>query len=101
AIIGTDDFEVRARRGGDQSNIAWLRLPANSPLRIAFDKSPGGRFDAVSPIDHIRRSISYRTLPDYPLLVMVGFSNNEFLSAFRMRTLALLIAGIILTALII
>ncbi|MBU6490411.1 MAG: PAS domain S-box protein, partial [Burkholderiales bacterium] len=100
AVVGTDDFEIRARRSGDQSNLAWLRLPANSPLRIALDASPQGHFDAVSPIDHVRRSISYRTLPDYPLFVMVGFSNNEFLSAFRMRTLALLIAGVILTALI-
>src|SRR6185312_15240753 len=50
--------------------------------------------------DKIRRIVSYRTLPDYRLVVMVGFSNAEFLSAFRMRMLALVIAGLILTALI-
>ena len=100
SVIGTRDFEIRARRSGDRSNLDWLRIPQNSPLRIALESAPEGHFDALSPIDHVRRNISYRTLPDYPLVVMVGFSNAEYLAAFRLRTLALVIAGIILTALI-
>ena len=100
SVVGTDDFEIRARRSGDRSNLDWLRLPENSPLRRSLLASPRGHFDALSPIDHVRRSVSYRTLPDYPLVVMVGFSNAEFLAAFRMRMLALVIAGVVLTALI-
>ncbi|WP_116136055.1 PAS domain S-box protein [Trinickia diaoshuihuensis] len=100
SVVGTADFSIRARRSGDRSNLDWLRLPENSPLRVALSASPRGHFDAVSPIDHVRRSVSYRTLPDYPLVVMVGFSNAEFLAAFRMRMLALVIAGVVLTALI-
>jgi PAS domain S-box-containing protein len=100
AVVGTDDFAIRARRSGQRENLDWERLEPSSPLRTALAASPRGYFDAVSPIDKIRRIVSYRTLPDYRLVVMVGFSNAEFLSAFRMRMLALVIAGLILTALI-
>ncbi|WP_158244330.1 PAS domain S-box protein [Trinickia dabaoshanensis] len=100
SVVGTYDFDIRARRSGDRSNLDWLRLPENSPLRRALSASPRGHFNAVSPIDHVRRSVSYRTLPDYPLVVLVGFSNAEFLAAFRMRMLALVIAGVVLTVLI-
>ncbi|MGG1944563.1 PAS domain S-box protein [Trinickia sp. NRRL B-1857] len=100
SVVGTYDFDIRARRSGDRSNLDWLRLPQNSPLRTALSTSPRGHFNAVSPIDHVQRTVSYRTLPDYPLVVMVGFSNAEFLAAFRMRMLALVIAGVVLTGLI-
>ena len=100
SVVGTHDFSIRARRSGDRENIDWRRLAPTSPLRMALAKSPNGHFDAVSSLDGVRRSVSYRTLPDYPLAVMVGFSNAEFLSAFRLRTFALVIAGVVLTALI-
>lgn len=100
SVIGTHDFAIRARRSGTRENVDWGRLPVNAPLRVALAQAPRGHFDAPSLIDGIKRTISYETLPDYPLVVSVGFSSTDFLSAFRMRTLALLVAGIMLTALI-
>jgi len=99
-VIGSRDFAIRARRSGERENIDWLRLPAGAPLRAALVRAPRGHFDAPSPIDGIRRAVSYKTLPDYPLVVAVGFSYADFFAAFRLRTLALLVAGIVLTLLI-
>ncbi|MFM0053325.1 PAS domain S-box protein [Caballeronia grimmiae] len=55
----------------------------------------------VSPVEGVLGTASYRTLSNHPLVVMVGFSANEYLLALRFRTIAIFIAGIILTALII
>jgi len=101
AVLGAHDFAFRARRSGERENLDWQRLPAGAPLRAALAQARRGHFDASSAVDGIRRTVSYQTLPDYPLVVLAGFSNAEFLSAFRMRTLALLLAGVILTGLII
>jgi PAS domain S-box-containing protein len=100
SVVGTKDFTIRARRSGPRENLDWHRLAPASPLRMALNKAPRGHYVAASDLDGIRRTVSYKTLPDYPLAVSVGFSNDDFLAAFRMRTLALLIAGVILTALI-
>jgi PAS domain S-box-containing protein len=100
AVVGANDFAFRARRSGTRENLDWQRLPAKAPLRVALAKAPRGHFAAPSAVDGIERTISYETLPDYPLVVLAGFSNADFLSAFRLRTLALLFAGIVLTILI-
>ncbi len=101
AVVGADDFAFRARRSGERENLDWQRLPANAPLRLALAKAPQGHFDASSAVDGVQRTVSYQTLRDYPLVVLAGFSNADFMSAFRMRMLALFIAGIVLTALIV
>ncbi|CAB3682903.1 Sensor histidine kinase RcsC [Trinickia soli] len=101
SVIGTRDFGIRARRSGDRENLDWQRLPANAALRSALAHAPRGHFDETSPIDGVQRTVSYKTLPDDPLVVEVGFSNADYLAAFRMRMLALLLAGVILTALIV
>ncbi|GLU35408.1 PAS domain S-box protein [Trinickia caryophylli] len=98
-IIGTEDYIIRARRAGEHHDTNWP-IPARSPLRIALGHAPQGELEAVSPFDHIRRTISYRTLATYPLAVMVGFSNEEYLAAYRQRMLVLVVAGIVLTLLI-
>ncbi len=100
AVIGARDFAFRARRTGARSNLDWQRLPAGAPLRAALAKAPRGHFQAPSAVDGILRTVSYETLPDYPLVVLAGFSNADFLAAFRLRTLALVLAGVMLTGLI-
>ena len=101
AVVGANDFAFRARRSGMRENLDWQRLPANAPLRLALAKAPQGHFNASSAVDGIQRTVSYQTLRDYPLVVLAGFSNADFLSAFRMRMLALFLAGIVLTVLIV
>ncbi|WP_206953500.1 PAS domain S-box protein [Trinickia acidisoli] len=100
SVVGADDFVVRARRSGSRDDVDGRTLPASAPLRIALAQGPRGHFDAVNWVDGIRRTISYETLPDDRLVVLVGISNPDFLSAFRLRALALFIAGVVLTGLI-
>ncbi|WP_147297966.1 ATP-binding protein [Trinickia dinghuensis] len=100
SVIGADDYAIRARRSGEREDVDGRTLPRGAPLRIALAKSPRGHFDAINWVDAVRRTISYETLPEYRLVVLVGISNGDYLSAFRLRALALFIAGLVLTALI-
>ncbi len=100
SVIGTTDLVMRARRSGRRDGVD-RQFPYNNPLRKALARSPDGHIVMVSPLDGVLRSISYKTLPHYPLVVMVGFSVNEYLAACRSRTIAILIAGLILTVLIV
>ena len=99
SIVGSDDFAVRARRAGQVDSAAGT-IQISPALKAELRRGPKGHFTVTSQVDQVTRTISYQTLPDYRLIVMVGFSNSEFLSAFHMRLIALLVAGIVLTALI-
>ncbi|CAN7468370.1 PAS domain S-box protein [Trinickia sp. LjRoot230] len=99
AVIGTQDFVVRARRTGSRLDTNWP-IPPHSPLRLALKRAPQGTFEAASPYDDVRRTISYVTLADFPAAAMIGFSNADYLAAFHHRIIALVVAGVILTLLI-
>lgn len=99
SVIGTGDYVVRARRSGP-SNASDLQLLEDDPLRKALTATKSGHLSGASPVDGVYRTMSYRRLADYPVAVVVGFSVTDFLRAFRGRALALLLAGIVLTVLI-
>ena len=101
AVIGTIDYVLRARRTGTHYNFDtnWP-IPPHSPLRIALMRASRGTFEAASFYDGVRRTLSYERLADYPVVTMVGFSNAEYLQAFGQRTTALVVAGVVLTLLI-
>ncbi|MFL9908620.1 PAS domain S-box protein [Paraburkholderia sp. RL17-337-BIB-A] len=98
-VVGTGDFVTRARRSGS-ANATDLYLPPQNPLRTALTRAPRGQFNYLSPVDGVERAVSYQTLADYPVAVVVGFSTSDFLHSFRARTTALFAAGGLLTILI-
>lgn len=100
SVIGTTDLVMRARRTG-RGDVINRQLPDNNPLRKALARSPMGHLVMTSPLDGVLRTVGFKTLSKYPLVVVVGFSAREYLTAFRYRTVAIVIAGLILTALII
>ena len=100
AVVGTKDYIVRALRSG-RNEAVGATLPPNDPLRRALAHSPSGNLRTASFIDSRDAIMSYRTLSDYPLAVVVGYSTDEYLAAWRTRSFLLLTAAILLTILII
>ena len=100
AVVGTQDFIVRALRSGSNEAIGST-LPSGDPLRRALAHSSSGDLRTRSFIDKRDTVISYRTLSGYPLAVVVGYSTDEFLAAWRTRSFLLLSAAVMLTILII
>jgi signal transduction histidine kinase/CheY-like chemotaxis protein/HPt (histidine-containing phosphotransfer) domain-containing protein len=100
AVVGTKDDIVRALRSGRDEAVG-ATLPPGDPLRQALARSPSGNLRTASFIDSRDTIISYRTLKDYPLAVVVGYSTDEYLAAWRTRCFLLLAAAVLLTILII
>jgi PAS domain S-box-containing protein len=99
SVIGATDLVMRARRTGER-DVINRQLPYDNPFRKALARSPDGHLVMESPLDGVVRTIGYKTLSNYPLVVVVGFSVREYLAAFRYRTIVIVIAGVILSALI-
>jgi signal transduction histidine kinase/CheY-like chemotaxis protein/HPt (histidine-containing phosphotransfer) domain-containing protein len=100
AVVGTKDYIVRALRSG-RNEAVGATLPPSDPLRRALAHSRSGNLRTSSFIDSRDTIISYRTLSDYPLAVVVGYSTDEYLAAWRTRSVLLLAAAALLTILIV
>ena len=100
AVVGTQDYIVRALRSG-RNEAVGAKLPPTDPLRRALAHSRSGNLRTSSFIDSRDTIISYRTLSGYPLAVVVGYSTDEYLAAWRTRSILLLAAAVLLTVLII
>ncbi|MGN6667399.1 MAG: cache domain-containing protein, partial [Trinickia sp.] len=66
AVVGTNDYIVRALRSG-RNEAVGARLPPNDPLRRALAHTRAGDLNTRSFIDERDTIISYRSLSDYPL----------------------------------
>jgi signal transduction histidine kinase/CheY-like chemotaxis protein/HPt (histidine-containing phosphotransfer) domain-containing protein len=99
AVVGTQDYIVRALRSGRDQTVG-ATLPPGNALRHALAHASSGDLRMPSFIDGRDTIISYRTLSDYPLAVAVGYSTKEYLAAWRTRSLLLLMAAVLLTILI-
>ncbi|KUE84691.1 hypothetical protein ASL20_32520 [Cupriavidus necator] len=99
AVLGANDYVIRARRAGPKDTVGTI-APEHSALRQALKNAQSGSYQSKSFIDGIDRITSYKKLRDYPLFVVVGFSRFEYLASFRARRDFLLIAGLMMTALI-
>ena len=55
-----------------------------------------GTFDSVSPIDGVRRIISFERLDKYPLILTVALSVDEIFAAWQRKALVLSLATLIL-----
>ncbi|WP_183085322.1 hybrid sensor histidine kinase/response regulator [Trinickia fusca] len=100
SVVGTHDFVVRALRAGLDRSVGTT-LPRADPLRRALEQAPSGTLRMPAFIDGRDAIVSYRTLPDYPLAVAVGYLTRDYLSAWLTRSLLLLTAALALTVLIV
>ena len=98
SLVGTDGI-VRARSNGGGA-YAGHDLRA-SQLFQALPRSDHGSYYATSQIDGVRRLFSYRKLADYPLVVVVGISEETLLREFFEHRNVMLGLGALITLLII
>ncbi len=84
-VLRDKDFSVVARVSPSQGNS----LPSNQSTMSrefwnTYKGSPtAGTYTADAAIDNIHRSMSYRTVSKYPLLVLVGIAAEDYLAKWR------------------
>lgn len=82
ALIGLDNI-VRVRQSGAAILIGQEFRDSEVMKRVTV--SAVGDFSNTSPVDGISRIYSYRTLRDYPLVVLAGVSEAEAFKGLNQR----------------
>lgn len=82
SIVGYDGI-VRVRQAGQDSTVG--QDISKSILFEKLKQKPAGSYYSVSMVDKIKRLFSYRGMKEYPLIVIVGHSEQEVLAAFNVR----------------
>ena len=77
ALVGLDHI-VRARRGLSASGIG--QYISGSRLFEELRKASTGHHISPSEVDHRERIHAYSTVPDYPLVVTIGFATGDVLA---------------------
>ena len=77
SIVGRDGI-LRARTGLDEKTIG--RDLTDTPVMRAAAMRSQGFMRSVSTIDRVTRLVSFRSLASYPLVVVVGFDEAEFMA---------------------
>ena len=77
AMFGRDGI-LRARSGLDAKTIG-RDVSDTLPYRAAM-VTPQGFLRDTSPVDGVRRLLSYRSVAGYPLVVVAGFDEAEFMA---------------------
>jgi signal transduction histidine kinase/FixJ family two-component response regulator len=91
AMFGRDGI-LRARSALDDKNIG--RDLSDTVLYRAALAAPSGFLRDTSPIDGVRRLLSFRGVAGYPLIVVAGFDETEFLAgSLGVRRLYFGVAG--------
>ena len=92
SLLGRDG-NVRVRQSGND-----IRMGVDLQNQLIMDKlaaNHAGTFIQVSPVDGIKRIMSYHALDDYPLVVMVGMTETEVFANLNHRvTSYVLICGL-------
>jgi signal transduction histidine kinase/DNA-binding NarL/FixJ family response regulator len=101
-LIGTNGM-ILARAPGTINTIGRSLIDAR--LMRAFAVNPNGRLNVVSPLDGVRRVSSYRAVENFPLLVMVGMSEQDVLAKWArdqrwQLALATVVSVLLLTVII-
>jgi PAS domain S-box-containing protein/diguanylate cyclase (GGDEF)-like protein len=96
SLNGLDDAIVRVRYPGGESLAGRDASKGTLHARVKTEKN--GSFIAASPIDGVRRILSYRSLPDYGLVLIVGVSEDEALAAFHQRRRDYNLAALLMSA---
>lgn len=86
-VMVGDDGVIRARQYRNNTDVGqdWN----SSQLFLEeLPKSSSGRFHSVATVDSISRFFSYVGMIDYPLILLVGVTESEFMTAFEERKMA-------------
>jgi diguanylate cyclase (GGDEF)-like protein len=75
ALAGILDKRLRARVPEPEAG-AWA-IPIESPVWEAVARQPTGSYENRSSIDHVLRTFTYRKVGDLPLVIVVGFSDED------------------------
>jgi PAS domain S-box-containing protein len=83
AIVGRDMIvrDLIGRSGHATESIG--KSVANSQLVPALTRASSGDYRAVAVLDGVTRLFSYRSLPDFPLVVIAGVAEADVLAGFR------------------
>lgn len=96
-LVGSDGI-IRARRTENSSEIGQdIR---QSTLFQKVTVSPAGTYMATSSVDGVSRIYAYRRLKDYPLIVVVGISEESVLTEFKEHSTLMTVFGVAMTALL-
>jgi signal transduction histidine kinase/ActR/RegA family two-component response regulator len=85
AIVGRDMIVRDMIRGSGRVADAIGTSVAKSQLVPALARAANGAYEADGVLDGVRRLFSYRTLPDYPLIVLASVAEADELADFRER----------------
>jgi PAS domain S-box-containing protein len=91
AILAGRDGIVRARRALNNQQLG--QDIGDALLFEHLRTAPSGTFVARSGIDGIERVFGYTALPDYPLVISLGFSTDAVLASSRRQRNTYLVAG--------
>jgi PAS domain S-box-containing protein len=100
-IVGTDMVVRDIVSGNGRSERFVGTNIANSPLAAAVTRAPSGTYDTFSVLDGVHRIVSYRTLPQYGLIVVTADAYDDVLSGFRQRRFWLVTSAATMSALLI
>jgi signal transduction histidine kinase/CheY-like chemotaxis protein len=100
-LLGTDGY-VRARGGRlpQSSKLVLGQSGLEVPILTRFAQAPVGSFAGPSPVDGIARFYAYRGVSRYPLVLSVGFGQDEVLAASRASRHTYLVIGSIVSAIL-
>src|SRR5215468_4553725 len=96
-LFGEDGL-VRSRRGATEDEAG--QSIANSRFFEVTRGAPEGPYNEVNPIDGARQLGSFRRVQDFPLIVSVGFGEDEVLTSYRSELAKTLGAAATLTLLL-
>jgi len=97
ALVGSDGI-IRARRTDNSSEIGQNIRQSTLFEKIAV--SAEGSYMGTSSVDSVSRIYSYRRLKDYPLIVVVGISEESVLTEFKEHSTLMTSLGVVMTALL-
>ncbi|HMK68405.1 MAG TPA: ATP-binding protein [Stellaceae bacterium] len=87
SVVGREDMVVRARTTG--MDLAVRQTVGSTQLPRRLEDASSGTYEGPSPIDGVDRVISYHSLAEYPLVLVVGMSRSYLLGQFEERRTSL------------
>src|SRR5262245_22759274 len=97
ALIGQDGV-IRSIK--DRIDSAAGQDVADSRLLQVASRAMEGTFNEIDPVDNVRRVGSFRRVENFPLIVTVGFAEDEILADYRAELGKTLGAGMLLSLLL-
>lgn len=96
-LVGLDGV-IRAR-GGMSADVLG-RSMAKSAIFSLYKSHPSGLLVGTGVVDGVRRLLSYRVVPDFPLIVVAAMSENEIFAEFEREKNLYRLAGTALSIII-